>query len=210
MVYLLCFDQKFKHAKHYIGFAESSESFEKRLKHHRSGSGARLMSVISKAGIGFQVARTWPTGDRTFERKLKNRKNSSKLCPFCKADAVIEKADAVRTEIKEIAPIVCPVVEQARGFAAPSLPVEFITIPAKTPAEVVKKVEEIHDWINQSMALPFEPTNATVRPLEAIRNLKEICDAQPKSPASISRWQGVWNSLASFFRLREIYRLFKR
>jgi hypothetical protein len=83
MVYLLCFHQKFKHAKHYIGFAESQESFAKRLACHKSGRGARLMKAITKAGIGFEVARTWNDGDRTFERKLKKRKNGPKLCPIC-------------------------------------------------------------------------------------------------------------------------------
>jgi hypothetical protein len=37
-------------------------------------------------GIGFQIVRTWP-GSRSFERKLKNRKNARKLCPICRAQA---------------------------------------------------------------------------------------------------------------------------
>jgi predicted GIY-YIG superfamily endonuclease len=86
MVYLLCFHQKFHHAKHYLGFAESAESFEKRLACHRSGRGAKLMKAITKAGIDFTVARTWISGDRTFERYLKNRKKSSRLCPLCSAN----------------------------------------------------------------------------------------------------------------------------
>lgn len=91
MVYLLCFDKKYKHAKHYIGFAHNEETFKKRIEHHRKGQGARLMAVIAKAGIGFHVSRTWPEGDKNFERKLKNQKKASALCPHCKTVAKAEK-----------------------------------------------------------------------------------------------------------------------
>ena len=41
-----------------------------------------LMRELRKAGIGFQLARTWD-GDQTFERRLKKRKNARRLCPLC-------------------------------------------------------------------------------------------------------------------------------
>jgi hypothetical protein len=54
---------------------------------HRSGNGARLMEVISLAGIGFVVARLWKTDSwedgRTLERQLKRRHGGSRLCPLC-------------------------------------------------------------------------------------------------------------------------------
>lgn len=78
-VYLLCFDEPFKHARHYLGWAKSLDA---RIAHHRSGTGARLTQVIRDAGIGFTVSRTWE-GDRNLERKLKNRHNAPKLCPRC-------------------------------------------------------------------------------------------------------------------------------
>lgn len=43
------------------------------------------MRVLRAAGIGFVVARTWE-GDRTFERKLKRRKDAPKLCPICREE----------------------------------------------------------------------------------------------------------------------------
>lgn len=82
-VYLLHFAEPYKHAKHYMGFTEDLDA---RLDHHRAGTGSRLMEVITKAGIGFEVARTWP-GDRKLERKLKNRKDAPKLCPVCNPKA---------------------------------------------------------------------------------------------------------------------------
>jgi hypothetical protein len=43
------------------------------------------MEVISAAGIGFTLARTWQ-GTRALERQLKNRHNSGRLCPICRAE----------------------------------------------------------------------------------------------------------------------------
>jgi len=81
-VYLLHFDKRYKHAGHYLGFAEDVEA---RIARHRAGNGARLVEVITQAGIGFTVARVWPAGNRAFERKLHRRKASPRLCPICRA-----------------------------------------------------------------------------------------------------------------------------
>ncbi len=81
-VYLICFEKKYHHAKHYIGFAESD--VEKRLEKHRKGQGAKLLKALNKAGINYSVVRVWEDVDRHFERKLKNCKNSKRYCPYCK------------------------------------------------------------------------------------------------------------------------------
>lgn len=84
MVYLLCFNSKFKHAKHYIGYCKDG-GLDARMRRHRSGHGAKLIKAILSAGIDFVVSRTWDNVDKNFERKLKNRKKSQDLCPICKA-----------------------------------------------------------------------------------------------------------------------------
>ena len=81
MVYLIHFDRPYKHAQHYIGFTDNLEQREH--DHHFTCDGARLLQVVREAGIAFKVVRTWPDGDRNYERKLKNRKNASQLCPVC-------------------------------------------------------------------------------------------------------------------------------
>ena len=89
-VYLLHFERPYqaktgkqqKQAAHYIGWTTDLTG---RIQEHRSG-GARLMSVIALDGIGFSVARTW-TGDKKFERRLKNRHNHAPLCPCCNPGA---------------------------------------------------------------------------------------------------------------------------
>lgn len=84
-VYLIHFEKPFKHAKHYIGFSSSKRNVQLRLDHHRHGRGSRLLRAVAEAGISFDVVRIWEEGDRTFERKLKRRKEAPKLCPICRA-----------------------------------------------------------------------------------------------------------------------------
>lgn len=79
MVYLICFDEKIHHAKHYIGY---TKNVEKRYKRHKAGTGSRLLKALNKRGIDYRVVRTWE-GDKKWERKLKKRKNAKKLCPVC-------------------------------------------------------------------------------------------------------------------------------
>ncbi|MGA4993862.1 hypothetical protein [Nonomuraea bangladeshensis] len=79
-VYLLHFDQPYKHARHYIGWTPGD--LNRRLRQHRNGTGARLTQVITAAGIGFVVARTWD-GGRNLERSLKKRGGASRSCPLC-------------------------------------------------------------------------------------------------------------------------------
>lgn len=78
-VYLLHFDQPYKHARHYIGWTSDLDA---RLAEHRDGHGARLMEVVRNAGIGFELACIW-TGDRGRERQLKRMGGASRRCPKC-------------------------------------------------------------------------------------------------------------------------------
>jgi predicted GIY-YIG superfamily endonuclease len=80
-VYLLHFDQRYQHAGHYTGWAEH---LDQRLAQHQRGAGARLVEVITQAGIGFRVARLWPAASKAQERSLKNSGGASRYCPICK------------------------------------------------------------------------------------------------------------------------------
>lgn len=96
MVYLLHFSQPYKHARHYVGWSATRRTLRLRLEHHRSGSGARLMQVVARAGIGFELARVWKRGDRTFERRVKNRKEAPRLCPICSGDRALGRLRRVQ------------------------------------------------------------------------------------------------------------------
>jgi hypothetical protein len=78
-VYLIHFDVAYRHARHYLGWTLDLLA---RLQAHRDGRGARLMEVITAAGISWQLARTWP-GGRDRERAIKNRHEAPRLCPIC-------------------------------------------------------------------------------------------------------------------------------
>ena len=80
-VYLICFDKKFYHCKHYIGFCY--DDVEARLARHRAGHGARLLRAVNLAGIGYHVVKVWHDVDKHFERRLKNYRKSKSFCPCC-------------------------------------------------------------------------------------------------------------------------------
>jgi hypothetical protein len=81
-VYLLHLDAPFGHAKHYTGWASDLYG---RLAHHAAGTGANLLRHVAKAGIGWQLARTW-NGDRHLERRLKRGGGAARRCPICRPD----------------------------------------------------------------------------------------------------------------------------
>jgi len=51
-IYLIHFDQPYRHARHYCGWASDLEA---RLAAHRSGNGSRMMAVIAGAGIQWRL-----------------------------------------------------------------------------------------------------------------------------------------------------------
>jgi predicted GIY-YIG superfamily endonuclease len=82
-VYLFHFDQRYEHAGHYTGWAED---LDHRVAEHLAGRGARLIEVITQAGISFRLARTWPGVTRARERQLKRQGGASRHCPICQED----------------------------------------------------------------------------------------------------------------------------
>ena len=79
-VYLFHFDERYEHAGHYTGWAED---LDRRQAQHQAGGGARLIEVITQAGITFRLARVWPGVTRARERQLKRQGGASRRCPIC-------------------------------------------------------------------------------------------------------------------------------
>jgi len=72
-------------AGHYLGWTVSRSPARRVGLHRRGQSGSKYMREALREGIGFRLVRTWSDVDRNFERKLKNRKSSGRLCPLCAA-----------------------------------------------------------------------------------------------------------------------------
>jgi predicted GIY-YIG superfamily endonuclease len=82
VVYLVQFTRPYRHARHYTGWTADLES---RLAEHQAGRGARLLQVITQAGIEWTLARTWQ-GTRERERQLRRQGGVSRRCPICRAN----------------------------------------------------------------------------------------------------------------------------
>lgn len=87
-VYLLHFIPRYKHAGHYMGYADD---IGKRLYEHEFGqSRAKLTAAAAAAGVQMVLARVWLGADRNMERKLKGKPfagrtgSLARLCPTCK------------------------------------------------------------------------------------------------------------------------------
>lgn len=78
-IYLICFDKKLHHAKHYIGW---TENIDNRLDNHKNGNGACILKALNKKNIDYKIVKIWK-GTRYHERKMKLWKNSKILCPLC-------------------------------------------------------------------------------------------------------------------------------
>lgn len=91
LVYVLCFDRPYLSRKndqpmevrHYIGWTHSAAMLRRRLSHHRTGQGARLLDAVARAGIGWTVVAIFRHADRHFERWLHQLAKTNKWCPRC-------------------------------------------------------------------------------------------------------------------------------
>jgi hypothetical protein len=79
VIYMLHFDKPYQHARHYVGWTDDLLA---RLDRHASGTGARLLEVITQAGIGFTLVRVCE-GTRRTERAIKNAHCTPRYCPAC-------------------------------------------------------------------------------------------------------------------------------
>jgi hypothetical protein len=70
-------------AQHYTGFAEGGPAcLARRLAEHGTAHGSPLLLAARRAGITWELARTWP-GTRARERQLKRQGSARRYCPLC-------------------------------------------------------------------------------------------------------------------------------
>lgn len=90
--YLIHFEQKHRHAQHYIG---CSEHIAWRIQRHLNNTGAALLRHLNRLGIGWNVVRVWETkceSERySLEKQLKSRKKAAELCPICNPKVSVDQ-----------------------------------------------------------------------------------------------------------------------
>lgn len=73
-------------AQHYIGYADDPDGdameLERRAAEHLAGRGARITRAALASGIEIALVATW-RAPLSFEKYLKRRKESPRLCPIC-------------------------------------------------------------------------------------------------------------------------------
>ena len=86
-VYLLHFEPRYRHAGHYLGYADD---VLRRVHEHRTGiSGCKLTEAAASAGVIMMLVRVWKNKSRKFERGLKGLRNEkrtgslARICPAC-------------------------------------------------------------------------------------------------------------------------------
>ena len=83
-LYLLHFEPRYRHAGHYLGFADD---VDRRVAQHRAAGerSSPLVRAALAAGSRVDLIRVWPNGDRGLERRLKRQGGLSRHCPACRA-----------------------------------------------------------------------------------------------------------------------------
>jgi len=81
-VYLLSITPPLAHARHYVGWCEDGRE-DDRLARHIAGRGARILEAAVAAGCKIARVHLWHGATRTFERRLKRRRDTAKWCPCC-------------------------------------------------------------------------------------------------------------------------------
>ena len=71
-------------ARHYLGFAE--RDIDARIAQHLRRQGSPLVAAVIAAGGSVTLERVWTGVDRGFERRLKRRHETPRLCPRCTRD----------------------------------------------------------------------------------------------------------------------------
>ena len=88
-------------ARHYLGFAESD--VDARVARHLRGQGSPLVAAVMAAGGRVTLERVWAGVDRGFERRLKRRHETPRLCPRCTREGLTGGRGPLSPEVERCA-----------------------------------------------------------------------------------------------------------
>lgn len=95
-VYLVHYKQPRKHVRHAVRTVEASAGAIRKL--YRNLHKQVIDARAEAQGIAFVLVRTWKGRDGRFERKLKNQKHHSRLCPFCNPTGHAKRTTRMRLD----------------------------------------------------------------------------------------------------------------
>lgn len=98
--YLLHLDPPYRHARHYLGFAEG-DGLADRLAEHGTPHGAKLLAAVKAAGGTWRLVRTWPQTTRSTERQIKRTRHVPHYCPECQPQRSADRRAARQSQQKE-------------------------------------------------------------------------------------------------------------
>jgi len=90
-VYLVHYQQPRAHVRHAVRTVNAPTGEIRRLYKilHRQN----IDGIAAKSGIGFVHVRTWWNQGAAFEKKLKNQKHHSRLCPVCNPAGFLKRTE---------------------------------------------------------------------------------------------------------------------
>jgi hypothetical protein len=165
--YLAHLDPAYKHARHYLGFAEGGEKeLQHRLRQHEQGQGSRLLAVVKAAGGAWHITRTWPGTTRAFERRLKDGAQVPRYCPDCtpEINAARRQARAAKKEKEQDMAVPYELTERGREAA------ESVDLQLTEKGEKEADVKTLGDLLEglQKGDLTRDQVKEAVRDLDVI------------------------------------------
>lgn len=109
--YLLHLERPVEHAQHYIGTTD--RGVYTRYVEHVTGQGSPLIREAIRQGILVSLVRTWP-GGHDVERQLKKGKQTRRLCPICRMEAMQRNAEKMRRVRRRKAALAAYTLARAR------------------------------------------------------------------------------------------------
>ena len=88
-VYLVHYQQPRHHFRHAVRSVQAPAGVIKKLYKHLHEQS--IDDLARASGIDFLHVRTWWDRGAAFERKLKNQKHHSRLCPVCNPEGFIRR-----------------------------------------------------------------------------------------------------------------------
>ena len=95
-VYLLHYKQPRKHVRHAVRIVEAPAEAIRKL--YRNLGGQVIDPLAEAQGINFVLVRTWRKRGAAFEKRLKNQKHHSRLCPFCNPTGYAKRTTRTRAD----------------------------------------------------------------------------------------------------------------